>query len=83
MAFNYQSHTETYHDGHWYHFQSECTQCHKVFQVSVKGEDLFKYHNNMGLLQDLFPYLTAGERELLFQSNICSSCFDKLFEEKP
>ena len=66
---------------HYYNFTCECTQCHKDYKVKVKGQDLFNYHNGESV-QLAFPYLSAGDRELLCMSNICDACFKELFAEE-
>lgn len=55
-----------------------CIQCGKQVEVEVNKEDLKKYQEGMHI-QDAFPYLTAGEREV-FISGICGECFDKMFK---
>lgn len=55
-----------------------CKLCNKSYALKVNKEDFVDY-NNGKLAQNCFPYLTAGERELII-SGICDICFDKLYE---
>lgn len=57
-----------------------CKLCNKPYALKVNKEDFVDY-NNGKLIQDCFPYLTAGERELII-SGICDTCFDKLYENE-
>ena len=81
---NYIRVNETYGEGanHRYSFTSECVDCKGHFQISVGGPELHAYHNGEGLLQDLFPYLSADNRELLFQSGRCGPCWAALWGEE-
>jgi len=55
-----------------------CNECDRDIPLVVQLEDLEKY-NNGAFVQDAFPYLNAGDRELII-SGTCSECFDKMFE---
>ena len=57
-----------------------CPECGQVHLTTVEAEDLERWANNDGHIQDIFPYLTPAQREL-FLSGICGDCFDKLFPE--
>ena len=57
-----------------------CRMCHRDFELEVKAEDVVKYINGT-LIQKAFPYLSAGERELLI-SHTCEECFNKLFPDE-
>lgn len=57
-----------------------CTSCGQAIIVRVSEEGLAKYKKG-GLVQDCFPELDAGSREL-FITGICSECFDKMFSEE-
>ena len=37
------------------------------------------WKNDEGCIQDVLPYLSSGDRELLLSAT-CSKCFDKMFE---
>jgi hypothetical protein len=55
-----------------------CNICGEKIVVWVEDED-YKDWVNGKLCQDAFPYLDAGQREILI-SNTCGRCFDLLFE---
>lgn len=55
-----------------------CKICHKTVTVTVEAEDLDRWNRRETNIQDIFPYLSAGEREL-FLSRICPECYDDLF----
>jgi len=55
-----------------------CVMCKKQCEVRVREEDLKKWKAGRGFIQDLMPYLSAGDREFLI-SQICSDCFDTMF----
>jgi len=80
MPIQYESYTES-SEPHMYHFRCVCTQCNKAYKISVHGQDLFDYRQGKSV-QQAFPYLSAGDRELLCLSNICDTCFHKLFVEE-
>lgn len=54
-----------------------CPFCGKESVVSVFEDDYYAWLRN-GLVQDVFPYLSADERELLI-SGICPECWEKTF----
>lgn len=58
----------------------QCRFCRKFFEVTVLQKDYDALMRGEGQIQDIFPYLTAGEREL-FLSSICNTCFDELLAE--
>jgi hypothetical protein len=55
-----------------------CVRCEKQCTVNVRKDDLEKWKAGRGFIQDLMPYLSAGDREFLI-SRICSDCFDAMF----
>ena len=57
----------------------ECWHCKQTFSFTVNLKDLQAWHRGE-LAQDCFPYLSAGDRELLI-SNTCDTCFDEVFPE--
>jgi hypothetical protein len=63
--------------GHRYHFTVGCTypECTTEVTITVKGPDLFRYHNRGPgqYVQTIFPYLSASEREMLFMTGICNN----------
>jgi hypothetical protein len=56
----------------------KCRECAANHVLFVKISDYIKWKYNEGFIQDLLPYLTNGERELLI-SGTCSDCFDRMF----
>ena len=56
-----------------------CLLCNKPYVITVNKDDFTDYYSNGKLIQDCFPYLTAGERELII-TKICNTCFDKIYE---
>lgn len=58
--------------------EAKCRMCAGHFVMFVKSKDYLKWKYGEGFIQDLLPYLSAGERELLI-SGTCSDCFDNLF----
>jgi hypothetical protein len=57
---------------------AECRLCGKVSPIECNKEDLIKWKNKEGYVQDLLHYLSADQRELLI-SGTCGECFDSLF----
>lgn len=54
-----------------------CTECKATKIIKVHQADIVKY-NQGELIQRAFPYLSAGDRELMI-SRVCSDCFDIMF----
>ena len=57
----------------------QCRLCSSVYSLMFNREDMVDWLSGSGFIQDLMPYLSAGERELLI-SGTCSTCFDALFD---
>jgi len=57
-----------------------CKVCKTRYNVTVDAADLIVYKQGNTLIQDAFPYLTQGGRELII-SQICEPCFDRMFSE--
>ena len=56
-----------------------CNLCNKVYAVYVTEEDYEEFCSpNRRNIQDIFPYLDAGDRELLI-SHTCDDCWNKMF----
>ena len=55
----------------------ECRYCDFEETITVAEADYIAWHNGK-FIQDAFPYLTAGERELMI-SNTCDTCWNKFF----
>lgn len=64
-----------------YPLEVPCVHCGQIFMVYVCDEDMQEWLTGEGFIQDLMPYLSAGERELLISGN-CSRCFDKMFDNE-
>lgn len=56
----------------------KCWRCDVDYAVILNKEDLLEWTVGEGYIQDIFHYLTAGERELIL-SNTCGNCFDALY----
>jgi len=59
----------------------KCLECGDTFIIEAVPEDYFNWTNNKVLIQDAFPYLSDGDRELLL-SGICNECFDAMFSDE-
>lgn len=56
-----------------------CRMCNTDYELKVREEDAHEYFNHSRRhIQDIFPYLSPAERELLI-SQTCSECWDKMF----
>lgn len=58
----------------------DCSLCHSSHKFLINEKDLVRFHNGEHI-QDVMPYLTADERELMI-SGICGKCFDEVFSEE-
>ncbi|MBR5199692.1 MAG: hypothetical protein IKW20_07695 [Bacteroidales bacterium] len=62
-----------------YEIRVTCNHCKREFVLMVRVEDYFLFDMpNRPHIQDIFPYLTPAERELLI-SHTCQECWDKMF----
>lgn len=59
--------------------QRACLQCGEKFDLRVEPKDYMEWQNGK-LIQNVMPYLTVDERELLI-SGYCGSCFDRFFDD--
>jgi len=58
-----------------------CPICGEEHLIPANLEDFHTWdEDDNALVQDVFPYLSADEREMLI-SGICPDCWDKLFGE--
>ena len=58
---------------------AKCGLCGKEVPLKLTVESVEEYYSpNRRCVQDIFPYLTAEERELLI-SHTCGECWDKMF----
>lgn len=61
-----------------YPFNMRCSHCGILYTVYVDPVDYNDWLYGDGFIQDLMPYLTDGERELLI-SKTCGRCFDEIY----
>lgn len=62
----------------------QCRACGKHYTVTVNEEDHIAWRSKVGpkrFTQTAFPYLSAGDRELLI-SQICDPCYSDMFKEE-
>ena len=55
-----------------------CNMCAANHVIFVKMHDYIEWKNDAGFIQDLMPYLSDADRELLI-SGTCGPCFDSMF----
>lgn len=55
--------------------EKTCLFCNQTHRITVNTKD-YKAWKEGALIQDVFHYLTANDREILI-SGICGTCFDK------
>lgn len=58
----------------------QCHRCGSIIELKIREED-FNRWNSGERIQDCFPYLDAGQRELLI-SKVCDDCFNEMFAEE-
>jgi hypothetical protein len=56
-----------------------CVECKQIHKLTVKEQDYREWEKGKHA-QDAFPYLSAGDREMLL-SQVCPTCFDEMFKE--
>lgn len=62
-----------------YEIKVTCMFCKREFVLKVRVEDYLTYDMpNRPHIQDIFPYLTPAERELLI-SRTCADCWGNMF----
>lgn len=62
-----------------YELKVTCRMCKKTHTLKVRVEDYLTFDSpNRPLIQEVFPYLSPAERELLI-SGTCEECWKKLF----
>ena len=62
------------------HLELQCQYCKLKYTVLVNQDDMIKWLSNQGYIQELMPYLSAVEREMII-SGTCGNCWTKLFGE--
>ena len=58
----------------------ECPRCHKVVKLPLKESELLAWNPNETFVQNQFPKLTPGQREMLL-SGLCEECWNEIFDE--
>lgn len=62
-----------------YELKVDCRMCKQTHTLKVRVEDYLTFDSPIRPhIQNIFPYLSAGERELLL-SGICPDCWNKMF----
>lgn len=59
------------------HIGVHCTHCGQVVELPITEERLLSWDGRTHI-QDHFPELTPGQREM-FLSGICPKCWDEIF----
>ena len=57
-----------------------CPRCRTNHSILVYEEDYQIWLQGHGLVQEIFPYLSARDRET-FITGICPSCWNEIFSE--
>lgn len=71
------------YDGDTCVIEAKCPGCKKKFlSGDLPSRDVRNWFETGGMncphVQDLFPQLDAGERELFFMSHLCKGCWKKV-----
>lgn len=65
-----------------YPVKVRCILCHSEHTILVNREDWDLYNSpSRPHIQDIFPYLSPADRELLI-SGLCSDCWSSLFDSE-
>lgn len=57
-----------------------CVECGSYgFSLTVKYDAFMRWVTRSDLVQNIFPDVTAADRELFFGSGICGACWDIIF----
>jgi len=56
----------------------QCRLCGVSYSIMYNRDDMLDWLSGSGYIQDLMPYLSAGERELLI-SGTCDNCWQNMF----
>jgi|32_taG_2_1085360.scaffolds.fasta_scaffold96431_2 hypothetical protein len=58
----------------------QCNYCSQIYTVSnIKPKDFQSWSNGEGFIQDIMPYLSVSDRELLI-SRTCDNCWNTMYE---
>lgn len=63
------------------HIHRTCNGCQESYTIFLNQKHYNAWYNG-AFIQDAFPYLTTGQREMI-KTGYHSNCFDKLFAESP
>ncbi len=63
-------------DGRTLGVTRRCAMCAQDITVYVKPDDWHRFVDGESFIQEIFPYLTPDQRELLL-NGFCGPCFDK------
>lgn len=55
----------------------QCGHCGVSYSLLYNREDMVDWLAGVGFIQDMMPYLSSAERELLI-SGTCGACFDRI-----
>ena len=55
-----------------------CRECTANRVIFLKMHDYIEWKNGAGFIEELMPYLSDSDRELLI-SGTCGPCFDSMF----
>lgn len=58
-----------------------CPRCLAVTGLPITEEELLAWNPSEQYVQDAFPQLTPGQREVLL-SGICEKCWNEIFPEE-
>lgn len=62
-------------------YEAKCPICGKVNKLEVDDCKLMLYKAGHGKIQQLFPELSAAERELI-KTGICNTCWNEMFPKE-
>jgi hypothetical protein len=56
-----------------------CISCDKKVNIVASEKQWLSYQEGKVKIQDIFPDLSAGDREILI-TGMCGDCFDNIFK---
>ena len=60
----------------------QCKCCKSEKSIIISMEDYIIWLQGRKNIQDIFPEMSADDREFFFISRICPDCWDKIFSEE-
>lgn len=60
---------------------AQCSMCGSQATIEMTEDQYKRWKNQEDLIQNIFPNMSSGVRELLI-SGVCENCFDKLFPKE-